>query len=71
MLWRRTRRPAAGLRYPDEFDGIAGDPANIRRNSWALELAVQTFKDPEAYIPPAKYPMIIAQFSRPEMRRTD
>jgi feruloyl esterase len=37
---------------------IAGDPANIRRNSWALELAVQTFKDPEAYIPPAKYPMI-------------
>jgi feruloyl esterase len=46
-------------RYPDEFDGIvAGDPANIRRNSWALELAVQTFKDPEAYIPPAKYPMI-------------
>ncbi|HMF64277.1 MAG TPA: tannase/feruloyl esterase family alpha/beta hydrolase [Edaphobacter sp.] len=46
-------------RYPDEFDGIiAGDPANIRRNSWALELAVQTFKDSEAYIPPAKYPMI-------------
>ena len=46
-------------RYPDEFDGIiAGDPANIRRNSWALELAVQTFRDPEAYIPPAKYPMI-------------
>jgi feruloyl esterase len=46
-------------RYPDEFDGIiAGDPANIRRNAWALELAVQTFKDPEAYISPAKYPMI-------------
>jgi feruloyl esterase len=46
-------------RYPDEFDGIiAGDPANIRRNSWALELAVQTFGNPEAYIPPAKYPMI-------------
>ena len=46
-------------RYPDEFDGIiAGDPANIRRNAWALELANQTFKDPEAYIPPAKYPMI-------------
>jgi feruloyl esterase len=46
-------------RYPDEFDGIiAGDPADIRRNSWALQLAVQTFKDPEAYIPPAKYPMI-------------
>ena len=46
-------------RYPDEFDGIiAGDPANIRRNAWALALAVQTFKDPDAYIPPAKYPMI-------------
>ena len=48
-----------GSRYPDEFDGIiAGDPADIRRNSWALELAIQTFKDPEAYIPSAKYPMI-------------
>ena len=46
-------------RYPDEFDGIiAGDPANVRRNAWALWLAVQTFKDPEAAIPPGKYPMI-------------
>jgi feruloyl esterase len=46
-------------RYPDEFDGIiAGDPANIRRNSWALELCCSDFKDPEAYIQPAKYPMI-------------
>jgi feruloyl esterase len=46
-------------RYPDEFDGvIAGDPANINRNTWALWLAVHTFKDPAAYIPPAKYPMI-------------
>jgi feruloyl esterase len=46
-------------RYPDEFDGIvAGDPANIRRNSWALWLAVNSFKDPAAYIPPEKYPMI-------------
>jgi feruloyl esterase len=46
-------------RYPDEFDGIiAGDPANIRRNAWALWLANETFKDPEAYIPPAKYPTI-------------
>ncbi len=46
-------------RYPDEFDGIiAGDPANVRRNAWALWLAVQTFKDPSAYIPPDKYPMI-------------
>jgi feruloyl esterase len=46
-------------RYPEEFDGIiAGDPANVRRNSWALWLANQTFKDPEAYIPTSKYPMI-------------
>lgn len=46
-------------RYPDEFDGIiAGDPANIRRNSWALWLANESFKDPADYIPPAKYPMI-------------
>jgi feruloyl esterase len=46
-------------RYPDEFDGvIAGDPANVRRNAWALWLANQTFKDAAAYIPPNKYPMI-------------
>jgi feruloyl esterase len=46
-------------RYPEEFDGIiAGDPANVRRNAWALWLAVQTFKDSNAYIPPDKYPMI-------------
>jgi len=46
-------------RYPDEFDGIiAGDPANVRRNAWALWLANQTFKNPADYIPPAKYPMI-------------
>jgi feruloyl esterase len=46
-------------RYPDEFNGIiAGDPANIRRNAWALWLAVQTFKDPVAHIPSEKYPMI-------------
>jgi feruloyl esterase len=46
-------------RYPDEFNGIvAGDPANVRRNAWALWLANQTFKDPAAVIPPAKYPMI-------------
>jgi feruloyl esterase len=46
-------------RYPDEFDAIvAGDPANIRRNAWALWLATQTFKDPAAYIPPEKYGMI-------------
>jgi feruloyl esterase len=46
-------------RYPDEFDGIiAGDPANIRRNAWALWLASQSLNDPAAYIPPSKYPMI-------------
>jgi feruloyl esterase len=46
-------------RYPDEFDGIiAGDPADMRRNAWALWLAVQTFKEPEAVIPPEKYPAI-------------
>ena len=43
-------------RYPDEFDGvIAGDPANFRRNAWALWLANQTFKDPASRIPPEKY----------------
>jgi feruloyl esterase len=46
-------------RYPDEFDGIiAGDPANINRNTWALWIAIHALKDPAAYIPPAKYPMI-------------
>lgn len=46
-------------RYPDEFNGvIAGDSANVRRNAWALWLAVQTFKDPAANIPSAKYPML-------------
>jgi feruloyl esterase len=46
-------------RYPDEFDGIiAGDPANVRRNAWALWLANQTFKDHADHIPPSKYPMI-------------
>ena len=46
-------------RYPDAFDGvIAGDPANVRRNAWALWLAVQTFKEPQARIPAEKYPMI-------------
>ena len=46
-------------RYPEEFDGIiAGDPADMRRNAWALWLANQTFKDPQDSIPPRKYPMI-------------
>jgi feruloyl esterase len=46
-------------RYPDEFDGIiAGDPANVRRNSWALWLANQTFKNPADQIPASKYAMI-------------
>jgi feruloyl esterase len=43
-------------RFPDEFDGVvAGDPANVRRNAWALWLATQTFKDAAARIPPQKY----------------
>ena len=47
------------LRFPDEFDGIiAGDPANMRRNAWALWIAMQSFADPTAYIPPDKYPLI-------------
>jgi feruloyl esterase len=46
-------------RYPEEFDGVvAGDPADVRRNAWALSLAVRTFKDPESRIPPQKYPLI-------------
>jgi feruloyl esterase len=46
-------------RYPEEFDGvIAGDPANMRRNAWALWIANRTFKDADAYIPPGKYAMI-------------
>jgi len=46
-------------RYPEEFDGvIAGDPANIRRNAWALSLAVRALSDPADYIPAAKYPLI-------------
>ena len=46
-------------RYPDEFDGIiAGDPADFRRNAWALWLANASFKIPADYIPPSKYPMI-------------
>ncbi len=41
-------------RYPDEFDGIiAGDPADFRRNAWALWLANASFKDPADYIPPS------------------
>ncbi|HTV80842.1 MAG TPA: tannase/feruloyl esterase family alpha/beta hydrolase [Steroidobacteraceae bacterium] len=46
-------------RYPDAFDGIiAGDPANVRRNAWALWLAKQALTDPSAYIPPSKYAML-------------
>ena len=46
-------------RYPDAFDGIiAGDPADMRRNAWALWLANKTFKDPQDYIPSTKYAMI-------------
>jgi feruloyl esterase len=46
-------------RYPEEFDGIiAGDPADMRRNAWALWLANAAFKDQQDYIPSAKYAMI-------------
>ena len=46
-------------RYPEEFDGvIAGDPANIRRNAWAMWLAIKTFRDPTDLIPTGKYAMI-------------
>lgn len=46
-------------RYPEEFDGIvAGDPADMRRNAWALWIANETFKDPQAYIPATKYAML-------------
>lgn len=46
-------------RYPDEFDGIiAGDPANVSRNAWALWLANKTFKSVADTIPSSKYPMI-------------
>ena len=46
-------------RYPEDFNGIvAGDPADFRRNAWALYLANASFKNPDDYIPPAKYSMI-------------
>jgi feruloyl esterase len=46
-------------RYPTEFDGIiAGDPANIRRNTWMLWIANQTRRESPGFIPAAKYPMI-------------
>ena len=46
-------------RYPEAFDGvIAGDPADMRRNAWALWIANRTFKEKDSYIPPSKYEMI-------------
>lgn len=45
--------------YPADFDGIiAGDPATLKRNAWAMYIANAAFKNPEDYIPPSKYPMI-------------
>jgi feruloyl esterase len=46
-------------RYPTEFDGIiAGDPADMRRNTWMLWIANQTRRDLPGYIPADKLPMI-------------
>jgi feruloyl esterase len=44
-------------KFPDDFDGIiAGAPAN--RTAIALWFADALLKEPESYIPPAKYPAI-------------
>jgi feruloyl esterase len=46
-------------RFPGDFDGIiAGDPADFRRNAWALALAKATFANPANVIPASKLPMI-------------
>ncbi len=43
--------------FPDDFDGIiAGAPAN--RTAISLWIAFAVLKDPAAYIPPSKYPVI-------------
>jgi feruloyl esterase len=44
-------------KFPDDFDGIiAGAPAN--RTAISLWIAAAVLKNPESYIPPAKYPAI-------------
>jgi feruloyl esterase len=48
-------------RFPQDFDGIiAGAPANnwIRQKAAVVNVNIAVHKDPESYIPPAKYPII-------------
>ncbi len=48
-------------RFPDDYDGIiAGDPANPKAyiNTWTLNINKRVFKEPDAFIPPSKFPMI-------------
>jgi len=48
-------------RYPNDYDGIiAGAPANymIHLHIWSLWVAQAVHKDPQSFIPPAKFPMI-------------
>ena len=48
-------------RYPNDFDGvIAGAQANPRThlNAWQLSIAQAALKDPAAFIPREKYPVI-------------
>ena len=48
-------------RYPNDFDGvIAGAQANPRTHLgvWQLSVGYEALKDPAAFIPPGKYPVI-------------
>jgi feruloyl esterase len=48
-------------RYPEDFDGIiAGAPANYMHHllAWSMQVGLNTFKDKESLIPPAKYPLL-------------
>lgn len=49
--------------YPDDYDGIvAGAPANwsTHLSAWGVYLSGTAQRDPEAFIPPEKYPLIHA-----------